>query len=241
MGTNKQSGFTIVEVTLFLALSGLLAAMLLFGWTNMINAQRYKDSTRTFQAFLQQQYTNVYNVQNGRNQNLNCGLGGVTSGTSNRGTTDCVLLGRYVMIGNGQQISVSAITGTEPAVEDATNDYDAIMDYNPRRVNASIGLTADQLDIPWQATVGPSASPRNIAIAIVRSPLTGVVHTYWANATSATPPAINAVIATTNERRLDMCVDSGIAFTGANMGVRIEQGASSQDFVRQLTESEGVC
>src|SRR5688572_29756839 len=114
MNRVDQRGFTIIEVTLFLAISALLAVLMLGGWTVMINTQRYKDSVQTYQSFLQQQYNLVYNVENSRENNMICANGTVeeseSSGTP-RGQTDCVILGRYIELRDGQNLTVKAIVG----------------------------------------------------------------------------------------------------------------------------------
>ena len=56
---NKKSkqfinGFTIIEISLFLGLSGFLAVGLMAGWSNSINRQRYNDMVSTFKSEVQQ-------------------------------------------------------------------------------------------------------------------------------------------------------------------------------------------
>ena len=48
---NKQKGFTIIEVILFVAISGLLTSMLMVGVSMSINRQQYRDSVQSYAGF----------------------------------------------------------------------------------------------------------------------------------------------------------------------------------------------
>ncbi len=52
-------GFTIIEISLFLAISSFLAVGLMAGWTTNINRQRYTDMVSTFKSDIQQVFTEV--------------------------------------------------------------------------------------------------------------------------------------------------------------------------------------
>ncbi|MEP6710564.1 MAG: prepilin-type N-terminal cleavage/methylation domain-containing protein, partial [Candidatus Saccharibacteria bacterium] len=56
MDTQRHPGFTIIEVMLFLAISGALAVGILIGSNVAITSQRYRDSLNSLQSLLQQQY-----------------------------------------------------------------------------------------------------------------------------------------------------------------------------------------
>lgn len=249
MGMNTQRGFTIIEVTLFLALTGLLAMLLLGGWTTMINTQRYKDSIKTVQSFIQEQYNLVYNVENGRGSDLRCVAGTVTEsgGTGEqRGQSDCVMMGRYLHVNGGTRIDVYAIIGDEPANDTTNSDIDSIRAYSPQLSTLSLGLTRNELNIPWQARVvgpGGSVDARNLAIAIIRTPSSGIVHTYAATAPSdGSRPTVASLVSTANEQSTTlMCLDAGNPLAGGRMGVMIQPRASSQTFVETIDEGAGVC
>lgn len=249
MGMKTQHGFTIIEVTLFLALTGLLAVLLLGGWTTMINTQRYKDSVKTTQTFIQEQYNLVYSVENGRGDNLRCSGGTVTDagGTGeSRGQSDCVLMGRYLHVNNGTRIDVYAIVGDEPASGTASSDIDSIRAYTPQRVGSEVGLTRNKLNVPWQAEVvgtAGSTDTQNFAIAIIRTPSSGIVHTYATTAPNdGSLPEVAALVSAANEQtNTYMCLDPGNPLAGGRMGVMIKARASSQSFVETIDDGAGVC
>src|SRR4029450_12347478 len=98
MGTKTQSGFTLIEVMLFLAVTGLLAMGILAGSGAAINQQRYRDSVNSLKSDIQQQYSEVTSVINSRGANWECNANGVISDTGGpageaRGRSDCVMLG----------------------------------------------------------------------------------------------------------------------------------------------------
>ena len=87
----RQDGFTIIEVTLFLAVSGFFAISLLVGASTAVQRQQYRDSVQSFANYLRSQYSQVINVENDRNFGK-CPIGG---GDTNRGQSECVILDKY--------------------------------------------------------------------------------------------------------------------------------------------------
>ena len=59
-----KHGFTIVEVSLFLALSGFLMVGLILGANISIARQRYNDSVNSFADFIRGAYADTLNVAN---------------------------------------------------------------------------------------------------------------------------------------------------------------------------------
>ena len=105
MSAQSQTGFTIVETMLFLAVAGLLTMGILVGSGAAINQQRYRDSVNSLKSFVQDQYSDVTNVVNSRDNQWSCGSNAdvVEAGDAEaqaRGTSNCVLLGRYITVDN---------------------------------------------------------------------------------------------------------------------------------------------
>ena len=59
----NRRGFTLVEVSLFLAISGLLLVGIIAGTQSSISAQRFKDSVQNYVEFLRTVYSEVSNPQ----------------------------------------------------------------------------------------------------------------------------------------------------------------------------------
>lgn len=103
-----KRGFTIIETVIVLSISGLFAASMMVGWSININRQRYEDSVNTFKSDIQSIFSEVENPTNSRSNNLTCfdfDTSVVISepfredvrNESNRGMTDCIILGKFVV------------------------------------------------------------------------------------------------------------------------------------------------
>jgi len=245
----KNGGFTIIEVMLFLGITGLLALTLLGGWTTMINTQRYKDSVKTVQSFLQTQYNLVHNVENVKQADGGpyCDVNAsdeprFVTAQMPRGQSDCIQMGRLVHISNGTQIRSYAIVGADLA-NTATTDAAEIIRRNPIVVDGELQLSDSELSVPWQAEVVNRRNIggiQNVALAIIRSPLTGSVHTYRVSTDGVNLPDVESMIAVANEQEVNLCLDPGVAFSGNRIGVAIRERASAQSFV-QIIQDETLC
>ncbi|MBR3336275.1 MAG: type II secretion system protein, partial [Bacillus sp. (in: Bacteria)] len=58
-----RRGFTLIEVSIFLAITGLLFAMVVIGVQNSISQQRFNDVVQNYVEFLRSIYAGVTNVQ----------------------------------------------------------------------------------------------------------------------------------------------------------------------------------
>ena len=81
----RKSGFTIIEVSLFIALSAVLFVAVTVGVQNSLYQQRYNDSVQRFSDFLRKIYAEVNNTQNT--------VGG------DRGRSDKAIYGKMVTFG----------------------------------------------------------------------------------------------------------------------------------------------
>lgn len=64
---NRRFGFTLIEVSLFLAVTGLIFVGILVGTQNALRDQRFFDSTQNFVEFLKTTYSQVANPQSAGN------------------------------------------------------------------------------------------------------------------------------------------------------------------------------
>lgn len=92
----RTDGFTIIELTLFLAISGLLLMAMLIGTGTMAARQRFTDTTDSLQTFFQSQYEEVINGVNVRSSSNSCTADGGT--TTTPGKSQCLLLGKVLTI-----------------------------------------------------------------------------------------------------------------------------------------------
>lgn len=78
-----RRGFTLIEVSLFLAITGVVFVSIAVGTQNSIFQQRYNDSVQNFSEFLRTVYSQVKNVQN----------------NESKGNTDKAIYGKLVTFG----------------------------------------------------------------------------------------------------------------------------------------------
>ncbi|MDO4741811.1 MAG: hypothetical protein Q4A79_00325 [Candidatus Saccharibacteria bacterium] len=94
-----RSGFTLVEVMLFLAISGLLFVSILVGTQASIGQQRMRDSVQNFAEFLRSVYAEASNPEN------------VESGG---GRSSKVIYGKMISFGQDKEVNGAAIpSGTQ--------------------------------------------------------------------------------------------------------------------------------
>lgn len=198
----SKKGFTIIEVTLVLAITGLLTVSILIGVQFAINNQRYNDSVNSFKSFLQSQYASVStpNIQK-ENRTVECG-------TENRGRTECVVLGRLLTIdtnpsNNLTKISIKKILGknifSDTELRQKT-DFELVTNKDYIIEGESEGESY----LEWDALLkNPSnKNPYFAKIMIIKSPLSGSIVTYSTNNLSK---KINE-IASSDQNKLEMCV-----------------------------------
>lgn len=82
----KKRGFTLIEVTLFLAVSALIVMGVMIGTTTSIRRRRYTDTVNDFVSFLRETYSEVVNVEITRTGSLgangSCNLHGMVEESS---------------------------------------------------------------------------------------------------------------------------------------------------------------
>jgi len=208
MGAHFKQGFTIIETMLVLAVTGVLIAGLLFGVGSSIASQRYSDSVMSFRSLLQDQFSQLNNVNNGRDAGTPCtaSTSASTAGNSAPGQSDCVLLGRYISVVRGD-VSMAAVVGYQISDNAAASDVEYIKN------NYTLGISQSSIEnkslewgaqISWPVTGSGARSPttpRSIAILLLRSPVSGTPYTFSED--SAEP--IGAVSSTALK---DMLVES---------------------------------
>jgi type II secretory pathway pseudopilin PulG len=248
MGTKKTAGFTIIEVMLFLAVSGALAVAILVGSGVAINQQRYRDSVSSLKSFLQEQYSDTTNTTNSRTGDEACSNAVVVTPPSYipapqpRGTTNCLLLGRSIVISNnGTQVTVSNVVGyrtSDTAPLEATDSLELTTNY--RLATSPIDQEVKSVDWGARVVKPKTSTAQPLAMMIIHSPLSGSIMTF----VSQTPqPDLNLLAKVgPNTVATNLCVEpSGGSFTGSQLSVRIDPYATSQSAIEISSESEGIC
>ena len=233
MGDRASAGFTIIETILFLAVTGALIAGMMFATSMTLGTQRYRDATESFKTLLQQQYASMSSVQNSRNNDITCTTQAATAeGDVLRGQSDCVLVGRYMII-DGGDVSIYPVLAYEVTSSTATDTSDDIQAFRDNyRLNlAQENITESELEwdarIAWATAGDPDdvdspTTPRAIGLLFLRSPTSGQVYTFSSNSIpndsqindTASAPAfltdmIEAGQTVPGQKGRTICLDSG--------------------------------
>ncbi len=180
MRTMKK-GFTLIEVMLFLVLTGALFVAVAVGTQNSIFQQRYNDSIQNFVEFLRGIYSQVSNVEN---------LGG--------GRSEKAIYGKLITFGEARDLAEKQITGktaifTYNVIGDVgdvgTGDVLTALDS----LNANVlTINVEESDffttgmassyVPrWGSKIESTSAHTDFkgSILIVRHPRSGTIFTYY--------------------------------------------------------------
>lgn len=241
MSTHTRSGFTIIEVMLFLAITGALAVGILIGSSATIGRQRYRDSVNSFKGLIQEQYNQTGNVVNSEMSNPVCNASGlrlVMHDTSKqaRGTSNCLVMGRFLLV---QPTSVTTynLIGQPPVPAVGNDDSSTLRAY-------AMAVQEPEVDeVSWGARIvrPKTTDGATTSVLIVRSPRSGSILTYVQDGDHRT--AIRNMIGDANMAQKDFCVDSdgGLLPGARRLAVRIKSGAATSSAVEIPFERDNVC
>ena len=232
MEGSRQAGFTIVEISLFMAISGLLFLIAIAGTGNTIRSFRFTDSGRSLEAFAQKQYDDVINGLNNRSDQVSCSGGVITDTPQTVGSSNCLLMGKLIVFRlNSSDVSVYNVVGSEPANANyALSDSQLIIDFQPRTVTTTAVST---YTVPWGAR--PSGFKRlsdNVAtngLLLVRSPKSSRVVTYTFTVPATVPTNLTTTVSNAANRlqKTNFCIKNAdglgppakLEITGGNQNV----------------------
>lgn len=242
MNRGSSSGFTIIEVMLFLAISGLMMAVVLASAAAPINRQRYRDSANSFVSFLQGQYDRTVNVQNDRDEKLKCTLeAGIADvgGVNGRGTSDCTIIGRYISSTNGLDLVSRAVYSTKQIDNSITNDTTSLL--NSGLIVSDLGDTMNY-KMEWETSlVGKSdANVLPLHILILRSPSSGTIRTYVRTGSNGSISEIIQGSASKPSRvSIDLCIDEkGLTDRSLRTGATLVKDASNSSGVKKMVDGQ---
>ncbi len=242
MRTQKYSGFTIIEVMLFLAITGALTVALLVGSGAAINRQRYRDSVNTFKGLIQEQYGQITNTVNTEPENPICQavdtiLAFPDGSRQARGTSNCLIMGRFLLV-EPQQIRAYNLIGLPPGPDDGDDDDSILRSY-------TLAIERPEVhEVAWGAQiVGQPGTEDSVptSILIIRSPRSGSILTYVQDGDQS--GSIRDMITADNTRQRNFCVDpdGSLEFARRRLAVRINERAANQSAIEIPLENEGVC
>ena len=216
----KQKGFTILEVSLFLAISTMIFAAVMYGITASVARRRYNDSVNGIVEEIKNAYSAAINVENFRRNTENSGFfcsissafdGGkivANSATNdlkvntdnNPGRSRCAFYGQVITFGESEDSRINRYDlvglALENNVEPDGNDdvIVSLRDYAKANIvtirndgelmtscSASTAGSSSYSLPNWSARI-ENKDDRELyhgAIMIVRSPISGTIHTYF--------------------------------------------------------------
>jgi len=264
---SSTRGFTVIELMLFLGVTGALFAALMFGVNSSVNQQRYRESVVSFSTLLQGQYSEVSNTRNDSNNDWKCAADGTLQPADDvngsfRGTSPCVLLGEAIQIKNGTEIGIYKVIGCEPlqaqdpsqsggatanscgnaSTHDVTdaNDLDTLKAYNPKVTTFSQHLQT----VDWNstlATTGQKHDPLNASFLILRSPSSGLLRVFVAP--NLLPSDLKTMLDPSNaslKQPFTMCVE-GDSIISAKQSITIDPSVSGPAGVSVNQADTSLC
>lgn len=165
-----KKGYTLVEVMLFVAISGALLAGVIISTTSTIDKQRYSTATDSFMDFIRTVYSEVVNPKNPN-------IGGGKSNTAIYGKlvtfneTKDDEVRTYTVIGDKNNQKGSTVRDALELLKDMSADIGDNDHIYEEVIN----------NMTWDIEIQkPNGEKFKGAILIVHSPASGVVYTYVA-------------------------------------------------------------
>lgn len=249
MSASTKFGFTIIEVILFLGITGALVASIFIGTGNSIGVQRYRDSVVSLQAFLQKQYSEIENVDNQNNFTESTAFCG---NMTYKGQSNCAYLGRFITVSNlasGSRLVTQNVIGRTPAA--SASSFNDISVFGSTGYNIRVSSATNSVynyDLEWGAQIVNTAGASfNFSILILRSPASGVIRTFVNN--TAIVPSGNIQSSTLLlsqaglTKSIKMCVkpNNNNVVSGRRRAVVLNANASGASGIELLTENDSGC
>lgn len=247
MGKKNSSGFTIIEVSMVLAIAALLMIGIMVGISFAVQRQRFSDSVNSTQSYIQQQYNESQNaIINRNNDDPNC--------NGARGASDCLVLGKLIDLYYYQGSDDTYVMKTyDVIVNNADFDKDPYKSVTDIRLLINM-LTPRSRDddneaflVPWGATLD---QPRDSSdtpiqrdsgtpvryIAILRSPRTGELGVYKVNSLSDDVPNGDTLQFSELDGRVYTCISSA-ELSGTRALLEIGKTASQDGVTTKFDEA----
>lgn len=187
-------GFTIIEVLLFISVSGLIVLMALTGFTSSIDANRRIDTNRSFEAAIEAEFASVRAGSVVRmvapdGKVVRCTPGGARAypGASD----ECIVIGKLLKIQQGTASTVTVynvVANVEPVGGCTESSIRGVIDCYEARV-VDMSEPTDSFSPEWGAQINgidfqsksgtayrPYAPAQTAHIAILRDPVSELVY-----------------------------------------------------------------
>lgn len=245
MKFSNKVGFTIIETMLFLGITALLIVGFLIGTGNSISTQRYHDSVSSLQSILQQQYSEVSNVNNNNPGNLVCN--GITKA---RGQSDCAMLGRFITtskngcpgIDNFCKLSIKMVLGSTPLTSIAAlNDIDIFGSLHGYNIKVTNDMS-ETYDLEWGSSVVDIHGTASVfSMLVLRSPISGTLRTFIDPANIVADGDVQSLLTSDalTQNGIKVCVDSNGLFNGSRSAVIVKPNSSDASGVETLGNTSG--
>lgn len=178
----RDQGFTILEVVLFFAISAALLGVAMLYTSNSLKSTRYGDATKSFESFIEQQYTEV---QAGTvNREAGGGSGSCVSANAPGTSDSCMILGRVLTFNTvapaNKTVNVFTVVANTTPTSEPSGEIDAFAKYNTR-IQESTAPTNYSLE--WGTTLYSTqyvdGTPQNFnRLAILRSPVSETIYIF---------------------------------------------------------------
>ncbi len=220
-----DTGFTIIEVLMFMAVSSALTVALLAGTGLVIQRQQYKDALYSFSSYLSEQYSSVINVMNDRPHDAPCPIAaGIVD--ANRGQSDCVIVGRYIE------------TADENGRQFASYPLYAFFDGIAWQYGMNLG-EGESYEASWKVKTRLSiSSGADLAVLMMRDPETSRL-TIRSSDRKYSPEEITGFVnSAADQDRTEICVYDTGWFNRTRQSVFLSKKAGSADAIMVANATE---
>lgn len=264
-----KRGFTLIEVALFLAITGALFAGVTVGVQNSISQQRNNDSVQSFIEFLRSVYSEVENVQNiygGRSERAIYGKLIVFGESKNLAgeTVDGNTIFKYTVVGNVLQDSVTG-KALEMLKDGRINANVAIAKTENEETKWEMAGIVESYVPKWAAEIEPYCTnedrcyePLKGMMLIVRHPRSGTIYTYYSDEMAEVNLAIkegrnpliyregglekNYLDTFETNKEINFCINtSGEKNIFFRNGIRVAEGARNASGIKLISDEENGC
>ncbi len=242
-----RQGFTIIEVSLFLAITALIFVGMIVGINTSLTQNHYEDDVRSIVEFIQDAYSKVTSVENDQRGNSEQAIYGklITFGEENT----------FVGTNANQDVHIYDVVG-DIAETDTGSTLSSLKSLNasvtkPNNVGTGrdfIGI-ADVFTMRWGSTIErkDNNDKKQAALLIVRSPATGSIFTYATN--EGVTIEVNKMRGESGEDQLfknltqnqfssqdlDLCINmENKVYGGMRKDIRVKKGARSSSDVQVI-------